>query len=353
MFPGAEQQPPVGPGGIGLAAATIEQVAGDPLAHRGHGLVGQHDQVEVVHRDGRVGQGGAHGRGVAGVWVDHHHLHPGPELGRAGGQPGLDRGAAPAVDLPQQGLVAGDVDEPGLPRIRASPPRVDRPHRLRVRGGVSPDGKLLATTSGDRTVRLWDTATGDKRGEPLTGHTDSVLGVAFSPDGKLLATTSADQTLRLWDTATGKPHGERLTGHTDTVNRVAFSPDGALLATASSDRTLRLWDTATGKPHGPPLTGHADRVIGVAFSPDGSRLATSGTDGTVRLWNPSFDSWVDVGCTMVSRNLSLSEWNDVAPGLPYERTCPDLPAGEDAPPDAEAAVYDRGTTHSAQPRPVR
>jgi WD40 repeat protein len=180
-----------------------------------------------------------------------------------------------------------------------------------------------------------------------------VLGVAFSPDGKLLATTSADQTLRLWDTATGKPHGERLTGHTDTVNRVAFSPDGALLATASSDRTLRLWDTATGKPHGPPLTGHADRVIGVAFSPDGSRLATSGTDGTVRLWNPSFDSWVDVGCTMVSRNLSLSEWNDVAPGLPYERTCPDLPAGEDAPPDPEAAVYDRGTTHSAQPRPVR
>jgi WD40 repeat protein len=180
-----------------------------------------------------------------------------------------------------------------------------------------------------------------------------VLGVAFSPDGKQLATTSADQTLRLWDTATGKPHGERLTGHTDTVNRVAFSPDGALLATASSDRTLRLWDTATGKPHGPPLTGHADRVIGVAFSPDGSRLATSGTDGTVRLWNPSFDSWVDVGCTMVSRNLSLSEWNDVAPGLPYERTCPDLPAGDDAPPDAEAAVYDRGTTHSAQPRPVR
>jgi hypothetical protein len=99
-----------------------EQVAGDPLAHRGHRLVREHDQVEVVDRDLRVGQGGAHGSGVAGVWVDHHHLHPGPERRAAGGEPGLHRGAGPPVDLPQQGLLAGDVDEPGLPRIRASPP---------------------------------------------------------------------------------------------------------------------------------------------------------------------------------------------------------------------------------------
>jgi hypothetical protein len=126
VFPAAEQQPPVGPGGIGLAAATIEQVAGDPLAHRGHGLVREQDQMEVVHRDLRVGQGRANGGGVAGMRVDHHHLHPGPELGRAGGQPGLDRGAAPPVDLPQQGLVTGDVDEPGLSHGSG------RRHRLRL-----------------------------------------------------------------------------------------------------------------------------------------------------------------------------------------------------------------------------
>ena len=78
--------------------------------------------MEVVHRDHRVGQRGADGGGVAGVRVDHHHLDPGPELGGAGGQPGLHRGAGPAVDLPQQGLITGDVDEPGLPRIRAHPP---------------------------------------------------------------------------------------------------------------------------------------------------------------------------------------------------------------------------------------
>ena len=121
-FPPAQQQPPVRPGRVGLTAAAIEQVAGDALTHRGHRLVRQHDQVEVVHRDRGVGQRRADRGGVAGVRVDHHHLDPGPELLGAGGQPGLHRGTGAAIDLPQQRLITGDVDEPGLPRIRAPPP---------------------------------------------------------------------------------------------------------------------------------------------------------------------------------------------------------------------------------------
>jgi WD40 repeat protein/energy-coupling factor transporter ATP-binding protein EcfA2 len=203
----------------------------------------------------------------------------------------------------------------------------------------SPDGRLLATSSTDQTVRLWDTATGQAHGQPLIGHTNTVHGVAFSPDGRLLATTNADQTVRLWNTATGQPHGQPLTGHTGAVLAVAFSPDGRLLATTSEDQTVRLWDTKTRKAHGQPLTGHTDWVWGVAFSPDGRLLATSSADQTARLWNPAFTSWLAAGCKTVNRNLTEREWNQFAQGLPYERTCPDLPAGPGAPGNAPAAKY--------------
>ncbi|MGH3824508.1 MAG: hypothetical protein ACRDRA_16990, partial [Pseudonocardiaceae bacterium] len=118
----------------------------------------------------------------------------------------------------------------------------------------SPDGKTIASASTDRTVRLWDAATGKSLGQPLTGHTDTVRAVAFSPDGKTIASASNDQTARLWDAATGKPLGQPLTGHTNLVMGVAFSPDGKTVASASGDRTARLWDAATGKPLGQPLT---------------------------------------------------------------------------------------------------
>jgi hypothetical protein len=146
----------------------------------------------------------------------------------------------------------------------------------------SPDGKTLASASEDKTIKLWDVATGKERAT-LQGHTDHVLSVAFSPDGKTLASASQDKSIKLWDVASGK---ERATyhGHTSLVTSVAFSPDGKVLASASWDKTIRLWDVVAGKEQA-TLGGHTSYVDSVTFTPNGKSLVSGGHDETVRLWD--------------------------------------------------------------------
>jgi energy-coupling factor transporter ATP-binding protein EcfA2 len=87
----------------------------------------------------------------------------------------------------------------------------------------------------------------------LTGHTNAVVGLAFSPDGKMIASSGVDRTVRRWDAATGASLGQPILGHTDMVADVAFSPDGKMIASASFDRMVRRWDAATGRPIGQPF----------------------------------------------------------------------------------------------------
>ncbi len=74
-------------------------------------------------------------------------------------------------------------------------------------------------------------------------HRSAVFAVAFSPDGKTVITGSQDKTARLWDAATGQPRGQPLT-HQGSVTAVAFSPDGKTVITGSLDNTARLWHVA-------------------------------------------------------------------------------------------------------------
>ena len=90
-----------------------------------------------------------------------------------------------------------------------------------------------------------------------------VLSVAFSPDGRLALSGSHDKTLSLWDVASGR-HLRTFKGHFSKVKSVVFSPDGRLALSGSNDRTVRLWEVATGR-HLRTFKGHLKEVLGVVF----------------------------------------------------------------------------------------
>ena len=148
----------------------------------------------------------------------------------------------------------------------------------------SPHGDLLASASGDETVKLWSVAAGHLR-QTLAGHTGPVYGVAFSPDGRWLVSASGDGTVRMWDAADGQVR-QVLRGHEGAVYSVAVSPRGDVIASGGEDRIVRLWKPAGGEAVA-ELTGHTGDVYGLAFSPDGRLLASGSRDKTIRLWEPA------------------------------------------------------------------
>lgn len=146
----------------------------------------------------------------------------------------------------------------------------------------SPDNQILASGGWDDTVRLWDIGTGEQK-KILADHRSAVSSVTFSPAGHILAGGMANATILLWDTTTWQVE-KTLRGHNHIVEYILFSPDGARLASASRDTTVRLWNPHSGELlH--TLQGHTDQVTRLAFSPDGSILASGGRDYTIRLWD--------------------------------------------------------------------
>lgn len=158
-------------------------------------------------------------------------------------------------------------------------------HAADVRSvAVSPNGKILATGSFDRTVKLWDAKTLDELGT-LGGHNERVNSVAFAPDGKKLVAVDLGGGLYFWDVTARVPLAT-LQGHPQGILSVSYSPDGNTIVTTSVDGTAKLWDAATTSLRA-DLTGHQAGVECAAFAPSGRVLATGSWDGQVKLWDPA------------------------------------------------------------------
>jgi hypothetical protein len=168
--------------------------------------------------------------------------------------------------------------------------RITRTFPARERARVvafSPDGMTLAggdigNSDQPYGIVLWDAATG-RTLKTLAGHTGSVNSVAFSPDGKTLASGGWDKTVRLWNLATGR--STTLTGHQNPIVSVAFTRDGKTLASGARNE-IWFWDLRTARTGGQNLLG-IDTGGSVAFDSTGKIIAAD-SGGKVQLWNAAF-----------------------------------------------------------------
>lgn len=163
----------------------------------------------------------------------------------------------------------------------------------------SPDGQLLASGGHDGSIRLWNRQLHSKPSSSnpsfinssvklLHGHTDWVWDIAFSPDGRLLASTGRDSTLRLWSVPDGQSI-HVLKGHTHDVYGLAISADNQWLASAGQDNTVRLWHLQSGQSL-KTLRGYTGGIQSLSLSPDNQILASSRQDETIQLWRLQLDS---------------------------------------------------------------
>ena len=186
----------------------------------------------------------------------------------------------------------------------------------------SPEGRIVAAGTSNTGIFLFDSITGDPI-KQLLGHDDSVHSIAFSHDGKTLVSGASDKTIRLWNIASGSENRlikvdsgvntvlltsdgktivaalsnghiklfdagngreiRTLIGHQESVNSIAISPDGRTIVSGSKDNYVKLWDTATGREK-VSFVGDKNAVNSVAFSPDGKTFAYGGTgEGSIKI----------------------------------------------------------------------
>jgi WD40 repeat protein len=168
---------------------------------------------------------------------------------------------------------------------------------------INSDGSLVVVGGQPGKVILWYVNTQTTR--ILDGHRQPVCGVAISPNGDLVASSSKDGTVKLWDVASGELLAT-FDSHTGAVNSVSFDPSGRFLVSASSDKTAKVWDVKT-KLEQYTLLGNTGDVRQAIFSPDGKTIVTAGEDNVVRQYIVDTDELLALVRTRTTRTLTPEE----------------------------------------------
>jgi len=144
---------------------------------------------------------------------------------------------------------------------------------------LSEDGRKVASASdGEGMIRLWDVNQKEDLADAKGGHVSEVTCLSIAPDGNALASGSKDKSVRLWNLASGEC---RLVvrGHEGPVQAVAFSPDGSHLATTAMDKTVRIWSVADGQQIS--ALHYEWPISSLAFTADGNQLLCGGAAGVL------------------------------------------------------------------------
>lgn len=193
----------------------------------------------------------------------------------------------------------------------------------------SPNGDFLASAGNSLVVDAWKTGNQTQPvktfGTPRTREDFEVMpvGVSFNPDGSLMATSTRESSVTVWNVRSGQPIPPVLYGHTQSVSSVDFSRDGKVLASGGSDGEIRLWDVETHELLG-TLSAHQKAIKNVVFSPQKGVMASVSEDDSIVFWQVDFEEWSSRACGLANRNLTPKEWGTYFGNRPYRKTCPNL-----------------------------